>query len=142
MRSRPRFQVASVLGLLFLLPLPLSRSQQANPDLHASRWKAFWVAPAEGPHREFGVFYFRKTFNLDSVPEHFVIHASADNRYELFVNGTRVVAGPARGDLNHWRYETIDIARHLREGKNALAAVVSNFAELAAVAQMTNETGS
>ncbi len=141
MSSRHRFQVASLLVLLFLLPLPLSRSQQANPDLHDRRWKAFWVAPAEGPRREFGVYYFRKTFNLDSVPGHFVIHASADNRYELFVNGARVVAGPARGDLNHWRYETIDIARHLRGGKNAVAAVVWNFAELAPMAQMTNETG-
>ena len=26
------------------------------------------------------------------------------------VNGRRVVWGPARGDLNHWRFETVDLA--------------------------------
>jgi len=36
-------------------------------------------------------------------PSKFVVHASGDNRYQLFVNGTRVAWGPARGDLFHWR---------------------------------------
>jgi hypothetical protein len=112
-----------------------------NPELVAHLWKAKWIAAAEGPRREFGVFHFRKTFSLLSVPARFVIHASGDNRYELFVNGERVLAGPARGDLNHWRYETLDIAPRLRAGKNVLAAVVWNFAEGAPMAQMTNETG-
>ena len=104
-------------------------------------WKAWWITHPDGPQREFGVFHFRKTFTLESVPQRFVIHVSGDNRYELFVNGERVLAGPARGDLNHWRYETLDIAPHLLAGRNVLAAVVWNFAELAPMAQMTNETG-
>ena len=49
--------------------------------------------------------------------------------------------GPARGDLHHWRYESVDIARHLKAGKNVLAAVVWNFGELAPEAQITNQTG-
>src|SRR5262249_48938901 len=93
------------------------------------------------PQREIGVFHFRKTFTLGAVPQHFVVHVSGDNRYELFVNGTRVLEGPARGDLNNWRYETLDIAPQLVAGRNVLAAVVWNFAELAPVAQVTNETG-
>lgn len=105
------------------------------------RWPAEWISSPEGPRREFGVFYFRKVFELDSVPAHFIIHASADNRYELFVNGRRVAEGPARGDLDHWRYDTLDIAPELHPGKNLLAAIVWNFAELAPMAQMTNETG-
>ncbi len=104
-------------------------------------WKAWWITSAEGPQREFGVFHFRKTFTMDSVPQHFVIHASGDNRYELFVNGERVVEGPARGDLNHWRYETLDIASRLKPGRNVLAAVVWNFAGMVPMAQLTNETG-
>ncbi len=87
------------------------------------------------------MFHFRKSFSIESVPEHFEVHASGDNRYELFVNGKRLVEGPARGDLDHWRYETLDITRELRPGRNVLAAVVWNFAELAPMAQMTNETG-
>ncbi|HEX5484306.1 MAG TPA: alpha-L-rhamnosidase C-terminal domain-containing protein, partial [Terriglobia bacterium] len=72
---------------------------------------------------------------------HFVIHTSGDNRYQLFVNDARVLLGPAKGDLFHWRYETLDIAPHLRAGKNILAAVVWNFAGQAPMAQMSNQTG-
>jgi len=127
--------------VLSLFPCSISTSQTMGNDLINHLWKAWWITHPEGPQREFGVFHFRKTFTLASVPQRFVIHVSGDNRYELFVNGKRVVAGPARGDLYHWRYETLDIAPHLVPGQNALAAVVWNFAELAPIAQMTNETG-
>ena len=69
------------------------------------------------------------------------MHTSGDNRYQLFVNGQRAAWGPARGDLFHWRYETVDIAGFLRPGKNLLAAVVWNFGEHAPEAQITLETG-
>lgn len=69
------------------------------------------------------------------------MHVSADNRYQLFVNGTRVAWGPARGDLYHWRYETVDLAPHLNPGKNVLAAVVWNFGPDSPMAQVTSETG-
>jgi len=141
MRLTHPIRIALLLFLLASLPSSFCNSQSINPDLLHQRWKAQWISHPEGPRREFGVFHFRKTFNLASVPRSFVIHVSGDNRYELFVNGARVLAGPARGDLYHWRFETLDIAPHLSAGKNALAAVVWNFAELAPMAQMTNETG-
>ncbi len=58
------------------------------------------------------------------MPETFRVRVTADNRYELFVNGQRVGRGPARGDVAHWRYDTIELAPHLRDGSNVLAAVV------------------
>jgi hypothetical protein len=119
----------------------LVRAQPVNPDLLRHSWKARWITHPEGPRREFGVFHFRKAFSLASSPTRFVVYVSGDNRYELYVNGVRVVAGPARGDLLHWRFETLDLAPHLRSGKNVLAAVVWNFAEQAPMAQMTHETG-
>jgi len=134
-------QITVILFALAILPSAPARPQNINPALLRQRWTAQWISHPGGPRREFGVFHFRKTFSLDKVPERFVIHVSGDNRYELLVNGTRVLTGPARGDLDHWRFETLDIAPHLRAGKNVLAAVVWNFAELAPVAQMTNETG-
>ena len=70
-----------------------------------------------------------------------MVHVTADNRYQLYVNGERISVGPARGDLNHWRYETVDLAPHLKAGKNVLAAVVWNYASDAPEAQITNETG-
>jgi hypothetical protein len=130
-----------LIVLLVIASARGSKAEAVNPALLLAPWNAVWIGHPDGPRREFGVFHFRKTFELGAAPQRFVIHVSGDNRYELFVNGQRVLAGPARGDLNHWRYETLDIAPHLRAGKNALAAVVWNYAELAPMAQMMNETG-
>jgi len=112
-----------------------------NPDLLTRRWEAKWiVAPGTDPFG-FGVYHFRKVLDLAERPSRFVVHVTADNRYQLWVNGERVVWGPARGDLNHWRFETIDLAPHLRAGRNTLAAVVWNYGELAPEAQVTWRTG-
>jgi hypothetical protein len=112
-----------------------------NPELLSSRWSAQWIRPEGATSKGFGVYHFRKHLALEMKPERFVVHVSGDNRYELFVNGVRVLVGPARGDLNHWRFETADIASHLRAGDNVLAAVVWNFADEAPMAQVTYQTG-
>ncbi len=112
-----------------------------NPELLRDHWSANWIrVPGSSPYA-FGVYYFRRTFDLSGKPSSFVIHVSADNRYQLFVNGSRMSWGPARGDLQHWRFETVDIASRLEEGRNVLAAVVWNYSEHAPQAQVTAETG-
>jgi len=113
-----------------------------NPMLYEGRWKARWVSVPGEPANVFGVYHFRKTFDLNAAPSSFVVHVSADNRYKLYVNGTEVSLGPARGDIYNWNFETVDIAPYLTAGKNVLAAVVWNYAELKPVAQMSfNQTG-
>ena len=124
MRYRRVIQFALFAVALSLVPGTFSTSQTTEDDLANHVWKASWITHPEGPQREFGVFHFRKTITLDAVPQRFMIHVSGDNRYELFVNGERVLAGPARGDLDHWRYETLDIAPRFSAGRNVLAAVV------------------
>lgn len=89
----------------------------------------------------FGVYHFRRDFELPAKPERFVVYVSADNRYQLFVNGARVAEGPARSDLSHWRYEKVEIAPELCAGKNALAAVVWNDGPDRAIAQISSRTG-
>ena len=111
-----------------------------NPDLLTKRWQASWVSHPTASLKDYGVFHFRVTFDLDSTPEKLVIHVSADNRYHLFVNGQSVCRGPARGDFMHWRFETVDIAPYLVKGKNSIAAVVWNFGEFIPGAQMTLRT--
>ena len=112
-----------------------------NPDLLTNRWKAHWLTvPGASPH-DYGVYHFRRTFELAEKPATFIVHVSGDNRYQLFVNGDLVSLGPARGDLFHWRYETVDIAPKLKAGRNALAAVVWNEGPYAAIAQISNGTG-
>ncbi|HUK19596.1 MAG TPA: alpha-L-rhamnosidase C-terminal domain-containing protein [Bryobacteraceae bacterium] len=118
----------------FLLLLPLLALAQ-------DRWTAQWIAVPDSPAFDYGVYHFRRTFDLPSKPAAFSVHVTADNRYVLFVNGERVGLGPARGDLNHWRYETYDIAGYLKAGRNVLAAVVWNAGIDAPIAQITNRTG-
>lgn len=131
----------SLAALLLISTLNHTVASQAiNPDLLSKKWKAQWIAAPESSRREAGVFHFRKSFTLAAAPQQFIIHASGDQRYQLYVNGQRVVEGPARGDLNHWRFDTVDIAANLRAGRNLIAAVVWNFAALAPMAQMSNET--
>jgi hypothetical protein len=85
-----------------------------------------WISYPSANVTEYGVYHFRKTFDLEKVPEKLVIHVSADNRYNLFVNGVRVCYGPAKGDLKTYKYDVIDIAPFLKPGKNVLAALVYN----------------
>ena len=121
--------------------LVLVSATGGSRDFARDEWPAHWIAlPGASPY-DYGVYHFRRTFNLAAKPEHFVVYVSGDNRYELFANGKRVSWGPARGDLTHWRYEKMDIASQLAAGKNVLAATVWNDGPYRAVAQVTNETG-
>ncbi len=130
-----------LLLCLVFIPFDLSPATPSRFDLLHHRWLADWIACPGAPARGFGVYYFRKDFSLPRKPGRFVINASGDNRYELFVNGVHVLEGPARGDVFHWPYATLDIAKYLHPGKNVLAAVVWNYGELAPMAQMSNRTG-
>jgi hypothetical protein len=110
-------------------------------QLSTKIWPASWIEVPGTPPEAYGVYHFRRTFDLPSKPDHFVVYVSGDNRYQLFANGKRVSWGPARSDLTHWRYETVDLAAELSAGKNVLAAVVWNDGPDHAVAQVTNRTG-
>ena len=91
------------------------------------KWAAQWIIHPTAEPQAHAVILFRKNFDLLKNPEKFVIHISADNHYRLFVNGKYILRGPARGDISHWFYETIDIAQYLQTGKNTIAAEVVNW---------------
>lgn len=113
----------------------------ANPELLTAPWSARWITVPGASRTEYGVYHFRRVLELPAQPSTFLVHVSADNRYQLFVNGKRVSWGPARGDLYHWRYESVDLARELKTGKNVIAAVVWNFGVDSPMAQVSSETG-
>jgi hypothetical protein len=102
---------------------------------------AFWVFHPDVPGDRYGVFHFRRVLRLESTPEKFVVHISADNRYRFFVNGQHVATGPQRSDLMHWRYQTLDLAQYLRAGQNVLAALVWNWGSERPVAQFSYRSG-
>ena len=70
------------------------------------------------------MYYFRKDVDLASVPADYIVHVTGDNRYKLYVNGSLVSLGPAKGDATHWNYETVDLAPWLEPGKNVIGALV------------------
>lgn len=118
-----------------------AQSVSVPKDLLEQQWSAHWLAHPTASLTDYGVYHFRHTLTLTTPPDSFIVHVSADNRYRLFVNGTSVGFGPARGDLLHWSYETYNIAHLLVAGENTLAAVVWNFGEHRPVAQHSNHTG-
>jgi alpha-L-rhamnosidase len=136
---------ARLLPLLFLAlawapPLAAQASPQINPARLTEPWPARWIAHPAAPPDSFGVYHFRRTLELDERPDRFVVHVSADNRYRLLVNGTTVAEGPAWSDVMHWRFETVDLAPHLRAGENVIAATVWNWGAYRPVAQHTLRT--
>ena len=127
--------------LLACFPLIFNATATAQDMQPEARWSARWIAAADAPPQAAGVFHFRKSFELAGKPERFLVNVSADNRYRLFANGVLVSSGPARGDLMHWRYETVDLAPYLRSGRNVLAALVWNWGEYRPAAQISYRTG-
>ncbi|TVR49183.1 MAG: hypothetical protein EA425_12915 [Puniceicoccaceae bacterium] len=102
--------------------------------LHRFRAQPAW----DGPPRDhnLAIRYFRRRFDLDGRPERFLCRISADSRYKLFVNGTLLGHGPAKGALDHYFYETYDLAPHLRTGRNIIAAEVRWFGRNAPVSEV------
>ncbi len=123
-----------------LLIVSLSNAQNIDQSILSKTWKAIWISYPEDSQNEFAVYHFRKEISLAESPQSCVIHISADNHYKLFVNGQLVSVGPASGDLNHWKYETVDIAPFLRVGKNIIGATVWNEGKYRAITQFTNST--
>lgn len=127
------------LLLVFLLSTLIPGDAQVTA-FAARPWKAYWITVPNEPAHGYGVYFFRKNFSLSSKPSKFIIHVSADNRYKLFINGHWVSHGPARGDIFHWNYETVDIASYLLVGENTAAAIVWNEGAARPEAQISHRT--
>ncbi|HEX3079034.1 MAG TPA: alpha-L-rhamnosidase N-terminal domain-containing protein, partial [Puia sp.] len=138
---RRHFLPGMIYMIYLLLSAPKGLAQSIEPSLLVKQWQASWIAvPGESP-AGYGVYLFRRSIDLTNKPDSFVIHVSADNRYKLFVNEKLVSLGPARGDLDHWNFATLDIAPFLKAGKNIIAAQVWNDGEWRPEGQISLRTG-
>jgi len=140
-----RIWIALVAGLLSFPVAPTLTAQtlgqlDAQHDPDHRDWRASWVTHPTAPLREPLVLRFRRPLQLVTVPAHYPVRVSADNRFILFVNGKRVGDGPARDDLAHWRYERFDLAPYLKAGDNLITATVWNWGIFAPVAQHSDRT--
>jgi hypothetical protein len=130
-----------MLFLSGLVSVEYVNAQPADVQIRTKQWNAQWIAAPGDNGISYGVFYFRKNLEIAVRPLSFIVHVSADNRYKLYVNGTLVSLGPARGDTYYWNYETIDLAPYLSAGKNTVAALVWNEAQYTPAAQISVRTG-
>ncbi len=90
-----------------------SRSRWIWPDSH--HWDL---------HNSYALF--RKTFDLSVVPARASLWITADQSYRLHINGRFIARGPARGFQSSWPYDELDIAEHLRPGRNVIAVRAYN----------------
>lgn len=83
------------------------------------KWPAKWIGHPEVLGTEPAVTAYRKHFTLEKQTK-LRIHVSADERYELFLDGERIGRGPQRGDRENWHFETHDL--ELASGKHVFVA--------------------
>ncbi|MES2794883.1 MAG: amylo-alpha-1,6-glucosidase [Bacteroidota bacterium] len=119
------------IGLVFLLFLFKSNSfsQDIPAEYTQKIWTAKWISVPKTNPTSYGVYLFRKQFELKEAPKNFRVFISADNKFKLFINNKLVGVGPAKGDIGHWNYEIIDLAPFLTQGKNTIAVKVWNEAD-------------
>ena len=113
------------------------RAQDEPPYEPLCVWPCEWVALPGLGDAPFVVAY-RRRFALDRSAS-FRVHLSADERYELFLDGQRVCRGSERGDPDNWFFETCDF--ELDRGEHVFVARVWSLGTLAPIAQMSRRHG-
>lgn len=96
-------------------------------------WPCSWISCKDAGEMPFVIAY-RRRFSMDKAATARV-HVSADERYELYLDGERIGRGSERGDRNNWYYETYDIL--IPKGEHVLVARVWSLGSKAPYAQMT-----
>lgn len=71
--------------------------------------------------------YIRREIDIPTNPLKVVVHVSADSRYKLYVNGKMVGRGPVRSDPRWQHYDTYDLTKSFRKGRNSIAALVHHY---------------
>ncbi|NJB84289.1 hypothetical protein GGR26_000034 [Lewinella marina] len=127
--------------LLALLIPHRATAQKVAPEFLQQPWPAAWITQPTGDAEAYGVHYFGKRIELAAAVDSFPVFLSADNQYALFVNGELAARGPAKGDLDHWNYDRLDLAPFLQPGTNTLVARVWNAGDYRQEAQITYMTG-
>lgn len=96
-------------------------------------WPASWISPTLPTPLPAVIAYkldLRLTESLETV-----IHVTADERYELFVDGELAGRGPERGDPENWFFESYQLS--LEPGTHTLVACVWSLGPQAPFAQMS-----
>lgn len=89
--------------------------------------KSRWIWPESHNwdlHNSYALF--RKEFSLTKLPARAPLFITADQSYQLYLNGQYVCRGPARGYQSHWPYDELDVRPFLQRGRNVIAVRAHN----------------
>lgn len=89
--------------------------------------RAKWIWPDDHRwdiHNSYALF--RKEFDLAAVPGRAPLFITADQSYQLYINGNYVCRGPARGFQGHWPFDEVDVSKWLKKGRNVIAVRAHN----------------
>lgn len=116
----------------------ISQDPYASPERDTYHWKAgvwpcYWISCPDAGMPPF-VTAYRCRFALDETAT-VRVHVTADERYELFLDGARIGRGSERGDADNWFFETYDLP--IDAGEHVMVARVWSMGERAAFAQMS-----
>jgi len=100
---------------------------RSNPASNAPFRDASWIGPSDQTKKINTYDAFRKSFELSAKPVSATVRITADSRYILWVNGTLVGRGPARGFPWAQPYDEFDLEPFLKPGTNWIACVVHCF---------------
>lgn len=117
----------------FITGDPYTANDAGRGWIQRGVWPCNWISCKEAHQPPFVTAYRRRfTMDKDATVR---AHVSADERYELFLDGRRIGRGPERSDPANWRYETYDIP--ISRGDHVLVARVWSLGRKAPFAQMT-----
>lgn len=94
---------------------------RTRPFTERGRWQASWIAPADLTPGRPVAFACRLRLRLTCASE-VLLHATADERYELWLDGRLLGRGPQRGDPRAWPVDSWRL--QLAAGDHVLAAQV------------------
>lgn len=89
--------------------------------------KAQWIWRRKQAVDESEYLLFRKSVVYSRPPIKAEITVTADSCFVLYINGERLLRGPTKSDLSLRYTDTVDLAPHLRQGENVLAAEVIHY---------------
>ncbi|MDR1762420.1 MAG: glycoside hydrolase family 78 protein [Dysgonamonadaceae bacterium] len=100
-----------------------SEAASFTTGLAKSDWQGKWIyMPDTVPEKQ---VWFRKTFELDAVPETVFAYLASSGYHELYVNGSKtgdIALAPAISRIDkRILYITYDISKFLKKGKNVIA---------------------
>jgi alpha-L-rhamnosidase len=108
---------------------PFAAPARFETGLGDPDWRAEWIRRATNDTVEYDQYtYARKEFSLPSSPVvRARVYVSADQQYELTLNGVRAGKGQAYSYPDSQYYETLDVTRLLRSGASNAIGILSSW---------------